>query len=53
MKDESEVIDYIFKEYVIGADMLSAFIISIIAIAVPMIIIYRMKPVQLIGGEDT
>lgn len=53
VKDESEVIDYIFKEYVIGADMLSAFIISIIAIAVPMIIIYRMKPVQLIGGEDT
>ncbi len=51
--DENEVIDYIFKEYVIGVDILAAFIISIVSIVIPMIIIYRMKPVQLIGGEDT
>lgn len=48
-----EVYNEIFYRYVVPGNILSAITVLIIAFVIPMIVLARQKPINLIGGNDT
>lgn len=53
IEGQAAIINEIFEKYIYSYSAVVIVIIMIIATIVPIWIIYRMKPVELIGGNDT